>query len=110
MRKFIGIILFILLFILSVQFVLAATAPKNHYQCNTENIIELDGSVGNYLTPFQLAYKTEGSTYIGDSKTHVFHTARCPYVKKLSGKYKVFYYSHAKAISDGFRPCPTCRP
>jgi hypothetical protein len=110
MRKTIAIILLTMFLILSVQSVFAITTPKNDYQYSAGNIVELDSNAGNYLISVQFAYKPEGSKYVADTKTHVFHTANCPYVKKLSGKHKVYYYSHAKVISDGFRPCPTCRP
>lgn len=51
---------------------------------------------------------TSGSrSYIGNTKTHVFHKTSCSYLPTAN---RVYLESRSEAIQLGYRPCQKCRP
>ena len=52
--------------------------------------------------------KTE--KYVGNKNTHVFHSADCASVGKMSDSNKVYFKSYDEAIGQGYTPAKDCNP
>lgn len=65
-----------------------------------------------YVAPQTLAPKknTVSGNYIGNSKTHKFHTAGCGSVSQMNDSNKVSFSSRDQAINAGYEPCKKCHP
>ena len=49
-------------------------------------------------------------TYVGNSKSRVFHRENCGSVSKMKENNKVFFSSRDKAFNLGYKPCQRCNP
>lgn len=49
-------------------------------------------------------------TYVGNSKSRVFHRENCGSVSKMKENNKVFFSSRDKAFNSGYKPCQRCNP
>lgn len=47
-------------------------------------------------------------TYVGNTKTHVYHESTCHYAVNLSDSNKIIFYTEEEAISAGYTHCKTC--
>lgn len=56
------------------------------------------------------AAKIEYLTYVGNSKSRVFHRENCGSVSKMKENNKVFFSSRDKAFDSGYKPCQRCNP
>jgi hypothetical protein len=52
----------------------------------------------------------QGSPFVGNKDSKVFHEADCGSVKQMSDANKVCLASIADAVAQGYRPCGTCDP
>jgi hypothetical protein len=48
------------------------------------------------------------SSYIGNTKSYVFHRQSCRYLPHA--KNRLYFDSRKEAIETGYRPCRKCRP
>ena len=48
--------------------------------------------------------------YVGNKNTHVFHSADCASVGKMSDSNKVYFKSYDEAIGQGYTPAKDCNP
>lgn len=48
--------------------------------------------------------------YVGNKNTHVFHSADCASVSKMSDSNKVYFKSYDEAIGQGYTPAKDCNP
>ena len=55
-------------------------------------------------------YSSGGGSYIGNSKSRVFHRSSCGSVKKMKDSNKVYFSSRDEAISRGYSGCKKCKP
>jgi len=62
--------------------------------------------------PVNRSFPTDdmGSVYIGNKKSHVFHSASCKSVKGMSEKNNIVFQSRDDAIAKGYKPCGRCNP
>jgi hypothetical protein len=75
-------------------------------------------AAGTPRTPPDLPAKTAGpvassaasASFVGSSKSPVFHKAGCSSVSKISTKNRVAYGSRDAAVQAGKRPCAECEP
>ena len=49
-------------------------------------------------------------TYVGNSKSRVFHRENCGSVTKMKENNKVFFSTRDKAFNSGYKPCQRCNP
>ncbi len=54
--------------------------------------------------------QTEEWKYVASNTSKVFHRSNCGYVKRISPKNLIGFYSKEAAIGSGRRPCKSCRP
>jgi hypothetical protein len=52
----------------------------------------------------------QGSPFIGNRDSKIFHEADCGSVKQMSDANKVCLASIAEAVAQGYKPCGTCDP
>lgn len=48
--------------------------------------------------------------YVGNAKSHIFHTMNCRHVANMSAQNMVFIYAIEQAKADAYSPCKTCNP
>jgi micrococcal nuclease len=53
---------------------------------------------------------TVESEYVGNKNSLVFHRPSCDGARTVSAKNRVSIESREKAIKEGFKPCPICKP
>ena len=59
---------------------------------------------GNYIT----GGTSNNSYYIGNLKTHKFHSPHCSYLPSEGNR--TYFYSRSDAINSGYSPCGHCNP
>ena len=57
-----------------------------------------------------LALSGFASAYIGNLRTHKFHTDNYRYVYQMNDSNKIYFNSRDEAIDSGYIPCKVCRP
>jgi micrococcal nuclease len=50
------------------------------------------------------------SEYVGNKNSLVFHRPSCNGAATMKAKNRVILESRQKAIEEGFKPCPICKP
>lgn len=52
----------------------------------------------------------EGSAFIGNSATKIFHSADCRTIKEMADSNRTWHETIEKAERRGYRPCKVCKP
>ncbi|MDR3279515.1 MAG: hypothetical protein LBT23_03290 [Synergistaceae bacterium] len=50
------------------------------------------------------------SNTLGTKNSRVFHRPSCDGAATMNAKNRIIIESREKAIEEGFKPCPTCKP
>lgn len=87
----------------------ASPAPQTVYM--PQQIAQLDHEAAEDLVPDSPAQPIPfSSTYVGNSRSGIFHYADCRYVGRMSENHKVYFDGRDDAVNAGYRPCKVCRP
>lgn len=57
-----------------------------------------------------LALAAMAFAYVGNARSHIFHTDDCRYVYRMNDFNKVYFDDRDEAIDAGYRPCKVCQP
>ncbi len=66
-------------------------------------VLERRGLHGNCLV-------REESSYLGNSRSYIFHKSHCPYGTKTHPQSRISFSSRWEALLKGYRPCRQCQP
>ena len=85
--------------------------PEEYYVEEEVSDLNLTSEVlDDTATTRSLPTDNQESVYIGNKKSHVFHSASCNSVKDMSEKNKIEFQSRDEAITKGYKPCSRCNP
>lgn len=61
----------------------------------------------NAVAPLEVP---EGTTYILNTRSKVFHEVWCPRAAEISGKNRTYTQEPRETVAEGYRPCGYCEP
>jgi len=92
------LVIFMITIVLATVFVAGCTGP-----------VESTATTISKITATTMpTVHAAGCNFVGDSSTHVFHSASCPCVSKIKPEHKVCFDPTQQAIATGYRPCQCC--
>lgn len=59
---------------------------------------------------FTLAIAAMAWAYVGNARSHIFHTDNCYHIDRMNDSNKVYFEDRQDAIDAGYRPCKDCQP
>lgn len=84
--------------------------PDEYYMEDDPDLSLVAEDLVDSTTTRSLHTDNQESVYIGNKKSHVFHSASCNSVKDMSEKNKIEFQSRDEAITKGYKPCSRCNP
>ena len=83
-----------------------STTLENHVNSNTSHATD----VQNVSSKDKVVSSSSSSQYVGNLRSHKFHSITCDQVNKMSEKNKIYFNSREEAINNGFVGCQRCNP